>query len=175
MKPSKSQQKPACKPLSIEMENAIDLLIQGRSDKETAEAIGCHRTTVQQWRTIHVVFMTELERRRAEIWRAPQERLRLLLSKAVENLAAAVEEGDLKASIEVLKAVGMYGQGSMNAIGEQDPEKLIAAQAEAQAKREGISEDPTHDMLIDMTKNPAYRRRIDEVKAALAAEYFDQP
>ena len=70
--------------------------------------------------------------RRAEVWRQPQERLQSLLSKAVENLAAAVEEGDLKASIEVLKAVGMYGDGTMNAIHEQDPEKLIRQQAESQ-------------------------------------------
>jgi hypothetical protein len=40
--------------------------------------------------------MAELERRRAEVWRQAQERLRSLLSKAVENLAA-VGEGDLKA------------------------------------------------------------------------------
>jgi hypothetical protein len=69
----------------------------------------------------------------------------------------------------------MYGDGTLNAIGEQDPMKVIEAQAAAQVKAEGISEDPTHDMLIEMTKNPAYRRRLDEVKAALAAEYLDQP
>jgi hypothetical protein len=119
--------------------------------------------------------MAELERRRAEVWRPAQERLRSLLHKAVENIGQAVEDGDLKASIEVLKAVGMYGDGTMNAIGEQDPEKVIAAQAEAHVKAEGMSEDPVHDMLIDMTQNPAYRRRVDEVKASLAARYGDQP
>ena len=44
------------------------------------------------------------------------------MGKAVANLAAAVEGGDLKASIEILKAVGMYGDGTMNAIHEQDPD-----------------------------------------------------
>jgi hypothetical protein len=174
MKPSKSRQKPTWKPLSIEQQNAIDLLILGQSDQAVADAIGRDRTTVWEWRHAHPLFMAILERRRAEVWRQPQERLRSLLSKAVENLAAAVEAGSLKASIEVLKAVAMYGNGTMNAIGEQDPMKLIAAQAEAQVKAEGISEDSTRDMLIEMTKNPAYRRRLDEVKAALAAEYLDQ-
>ncbi len=36
--------------LNIEPENAIDLLIQGKSDREVAEAIGVARQTVNQWR-----------------------------------------------------------------------------------------------------------------------------
>jgi hypothetical protein len=109
--------------------------------------------------------------RRAEVWRQPQERLRSLLSQAVENLAAAVEEGDLKASIEVLTAVGMYGDGAMNAIHGHDPERLIHEEAERRVRAEGISEDPTHDMLIDMTTNPAYQRRLAEVMEELYQEY----
>jgi hypothetical protein len=126
MTPSKSQQKPTWKPLSIAQENAIDLLILGKSDREVADTVGVNRTTIWEWRTAHPLVMATLERRRAEVWRQPQERLRSLLAKAVENLAAAVEGGDLKASIEVLKAVGMYGNGTMHAIHEQDPEPLIA-------------------------------------------------
>ena len=36
--------------LSIEQQNAIDLLVQGKSDRETAEAIGVSRQTVNNWR-----------------------------------------------------------------------------------------------------------------------------
>ena len=117
----KTPQKPTFKPLSIEQENAIDLLIAGHTDQQVADAVGKDRTTIWGWRHEHPLFMATLARRRAEVWRVPQEKLRGLLSKAVVNLAAAVEAGDLKASIEVLKAVGMYGDGTMNAIGEQDP------------------------------------------------------
>jgi hypothetical protein len=171
MRPSKSQQKPTFKPLTIEQENAIDLLITGKSDRDTAEAVGVNRMTVWQWRHEHPVFMATLERRRAEVWRQPQERLRALLAKSVENLAAAVEDGDLKASIEVLKAVGMYGNGTMNAIHQQDPEQLIAQEAERRVRREGISEDATHDMLLGMTKNSAYQRRLAEVMEELYQAY----
>jgi hypothetical protein len=117
--------------------------------------------------------MATLERRRAEVWRQPQERLRSLLSKAVENLAAAVEEGDLKASIEVLEVVGMYSDGAMNAIHGQDPERLIHEEADRWVRAEGISEDPTHDMFICMTANPAYRCRLAEVMEALHQAYGD--
>jgi hypothetical protein len=150
------------------------VLLTGKTDRETAEAVGVSRWTVRQWRTQHPLLMATLEQQRAEVWRCAQEKFRSLLSKAVKTLGQAVASGDLNASIELLKAVGMYGDGTMHAIGEQDPMKVIEAQAEAQVKAEGVSDHPTHDMLIEMTNNPAYRRRLDEVKAALAAASLDQ-
>jgi sulfur relay (sulfurtransferase) DsrF/TusC family protein len=110
--------------------------------------------------------------RRAEVWRQPQERLRSLLSKAVENLAAAVEEGDLKASIEVLKAVGMYGEGTMNAIHEQDPEKLIRRQAEVQVDREGLPRN-TLLAMAETLDNAAWRHRLAEVEAEIRTLYLN--
>jgi putative insertion element HTH domain-containing protein len=173
MKSSKLQQKPTFKPLSIEQQNAIDLLILGKSDKEVAEAVGVNRTTMWEWRTAQPLFMATLERRRAEVWRQPQERLRSLLSKAVENLGQAVESGDLKASIEVLKAVGMYGDGTMNAIGEQDPEKLIRQQAEAQVDREGVPKN-TLLAMAEHLDTAAYRTRLAEVEAEIRRVYLDE-
>jgi hypothetical protein len=116
--------------------------------------------------------MATLARRRAEVWRAPQEKLRALLSKAVENLAAAVEAGHLKVSIEVLKAVGMYGDGTMNAMGEQDPERLLHAQAQAQLAREGIPRDE-HEMLGHLLETTAYRVRLEEITADLRRTYLE--
>jgi hypothetical protein len=107
------------------------------------------------------VFMAELERRRAEARRQPQERLRSLLSKAVENIGLTVESGDFKASIELLKAMGMYGNGMMNAIFEQDPEKLIRRQAEPQVAREGTPKKPWRSWArtwIRLPIAPGWRR-----------------
>jgi Homeodomain-like domain len=171
-KPHKTSQVGGYKRLSPEQESAIDLLILGKSDREVAEAVGVTRETVWHWRHEHPVFMATLERRRAEVWRQPQERLRSLLSKAVENIGQAVESGDLKASIEVLKAVGMYGDGKMNAIGEQDPEKLIRQQAEAQVDREGVLKNA----LLVMAENldtAAYRTRLAEVEGEIRRQYLD--
>jgi hypothetical protein len=171
MTPNKGQQKPTFKPLTVEQQNAIDLLILGKSDKETAEAVSVNRTTIWEWRTTHPLFRVSLERRRAEVWRQPQERLRSLLSKAVENLGQAVESGDLKASIELLKAVGMYGDGTMNAIGEQDPEKLIRQQAEAQVDGEGVPKNALLAMAEHLD-TAAYRTRLAEVEAEIRRAYL---
>jgi hypothetical protein len=110
--------------------------------------------------------------RRAEVWRQPQERLGSLLSKAVENLAAAVEEGDFKASIEVLKAVGMYGEGTMDAIHEQDPEQLIRQQAESQVDRESVPRNAILAMAENLD-NAAWRHRLAEVEAEIRRAYLD--
>src|SRR5215510_188843 len=107
-KGDKTRQAPCFKPLTPAQETALTLYLAGQSDTHVAQAVGVTRQTCWEWGRQHPVFMAELERRRAEVWRQPQERLRSLLSRAVENLAAAVEEGDLKISIEVLKGVGMY-------------------------------------------------------------------
>ena len=91
----------------------------------------------------------------------------------MENLAAAVEEGDLKASIEVLKAVGMYGDGIMNAIHEQDPEKLIRQQAEAQVDREAVPRNALRAMAENLD-TAAWRHRLEEVEAEIRRTYLDE-
>ena len=87
------------------------------------------------------------------------------MGKAVANLAAAVEGGDLKASIEILKAIGMYGDGTMNAIHEQDPDVIVRQQAEAELKRKGISENAYVDQLIDLMLGVATRGQVELVGA----------
>ena len=170
----KMPQKPTFrpKPLSIEQRNAIDLLILGRTDQETADTVGVSRETVWGWHHEHPVFMATLEECRLQVWRGPQERLRSLAMKAVENLDEKVEAGDIRCSLEVLKAMGLYG--FVSHIGETDPEKIMKAQAEAQVQREGIPEDATDAMLINLTKNDAYLRRLAEVTADLRAEFGER-
>jgi hypothetical protein len=63
------------KPLSIEQRNAISLLITGATDAEVSAAVGVNRTIVWGWRHSHSIFMSELERARAEVYRAAQEKL----------------------------------------------------------------------------------------------------
>jgi hypothetical protein len=172
MKANKSQHNRTFKPLSVEQENAIDLLILGKTDRETVEAVGVGRPTVTLWRTQHPLFMATLEQRRAEIWRAPQERLRALLSKAVDNIASAVDAGDVKASIEVLRAVGMYGNGTMNAIHEQNPEKILNAMVDQRLAREPESGDPVQ-RAMDALYHPERERRRQEIEHELAAKYLE--
>lgn len=122
--------------LSVEQENAIDLLIQGHSDREVAEAVKVSRQTVNQWRNHDAVFVAASNARRHEIWGSQAERLRNLVSKAVdvlsEGLNAEDEKVRLNAAIHILKAVKLYGT-SQYPQGSTDP-SIVESQWE-NAKR----------------------------------------
>lgn len=103
--------------LSIEQLNAIDLLVQGKTDLEVGEAVGVARQTVCQWRNKNAEFIAELNYKRQEIWGASEQRLISLVSQAVDALADDLQSEDTNArraaAIHVLKACGMYGQNLM--------------------------------------------------------------
>lgn len=113
--------------LSLEQENAIDLLIQGKSDREVAEAVKVSRQTVNQWRNHDAVFVSALNARRQEIWGSQSERLRSLVKKAVDVLEADLDSDERKlrqsAAIHLLKAVKVYGT-PLYPHGSTDPEDI---------------------------------------------------
>jgi hypothetical protein len=160
------------RPLTSEQETALEALLEGKNDREAAETAGVSRWSVQQWRTAHPVFMATFEQRRADLWRAAQQRLLAVLGKAVQNLAEGVEAGVHDSSVEVIKLCGLYRAG-LPVVGETDPAKLIKEQAERQAAREGIPLNANHEMLINLTTNNAFARRVKELEADLQAEYGD--
>lgn len=145
------------KPLSLEQENAIDLLVTGQTDGEVAAAIGVNRGTVWEWCHEHPVFQAELNRWRLDLFAAPQQRLRALAARAVENVAAAVQAGDLKASIEVLKAVGLYGV--VAPAEPTDPQALLQAKAEAALAHEEAPLGPMQELIAAVEPGALWRRR----------------
>src|SRR6266850_3999548 len=94
-------------PLTPEQDAAIELLLQGQTDQSVADAINRDRATIWRWKTRVPFFMATLEARRQEQFGQASQRLRNLLEKAIDNVAAAIEEGNLKASFEVIRATGL--------------------------------------------------------------------
>jgi hypothetical protein len=106
-KPDKTRQR---QQLTVVQKNAVDLLIQGKSDRQVAELVDVSRQTVCEWRQRHSGFIGELNLRRQEVWGAQTERLRGLVETAVDALEAALrDEGSLSAAVHVLKAAGVNG------------------------------------------------------------------
>lgn len=99
--------------LSIEQQNAVELLITGKSDRETAEACGVTRQTVSEWRNNNLQFIAQLNRRRAALWEGDIDRLRALVGEAITILEDDLHSDDIKArraaAIHLLRAVGIYG------------------------------------------------------------------
>jgi hypothetical protein len=165
---NKTKPRRTFRPLTIEQEHAMNLLLVGKSDAEVAHELNLGRTTVWQWRTEHPLFMATLAQRRAEVWRTAQERLRSLLMTAVENLGKAVEAGDLRASVELLKAVGLHGY--VAPIGEQNPGVLLQELIDTkiheatQPLGEALPRDPL-DVMLELDRHPA-SAAVDELTAA---------
>ena len=87
----------------MEQLNAIDVLVQGRTDQETAETVGVARETVTRWRNDNPHFTAELNRQRRLIWGDSHDRLRALASKAVDTIEVALDEGDSRVKARVME------------------------------------------------------------------------
>jgi hypothetical protein len=158
------------KPLTPEMENAIDLLVTGKPDREVAEAVGVSRQTIAQWRQ-HPMFMAELNQRRQTLWADAHARLRALIGGAVDVIEDALRNGDLKAAIEVLKAVKLYGEVGAPT-GATEPDIIVRQQAVAQLEREGTPRNAL--AMVQNLDTAAYRARLAEVEHEIRAPYLSR-
>ena len=101
--------------LTVMQEKAIQLLMTGLSDQAVADELDMARQTVNNWRHNDAAFAARFNAERQALWSTHREKLRSLVSQAVDVLAedmAATLEPKLRqsAAIHVLKAVSLYGQ-----------------------------------------------------------------
>jgi hypothetical protein len=92
---------------------AIDLLLQGQSDAAVAEALGVDRKTVYRWRMRDPIFRAELELRREAIFAMHGDRMRNLLTNALDTLEKQVRDVDAPTSnraARVLLSLSRIGQ-----------------------------------------------------------------
>jgi len=135
--------------LSVEQRNAIDLLVTGTTDVETAEAVGVTRQTVNGWRNHHPAFIAALNARRLEIWGTACDRLRAMLPKALDALdtALAADPPDWRAASKVLELAGL--DRPRHGVPILAPEFIGPANAEAvlDAAARWRRRDPMQDLL----------------------------
>jgi len=159
--------------LTVEQENAIDLLLTGATDRDVAEAVGVHRVTVTRWRNYDPHFQASLNRRRKEIWSSSTDRLRAMLPRALDRLERELEEGPggwrVAVSLLEMTGLGSPGRGAHETlgsvgIGSTNAESII--EAEARARRP----DPLDELLRGEPVNSFERERAGAELARLAAE-----
>lgn len=135
--------------LSVEQLNAIDVLVLGKTDEETATLVGVSRETVNRWRNTNPHFAAELNRQRKESWGVNRHRLQALATKAVDAIESALDGGDSKAAVEVLKIVGIYG-GLEPPSGPVDAELVMMESAKQWAAMELAKRPPSSDPIMDL-------------------------
>ena len=143
-KPDKTRQ------LSIEQANAIEHLLQGQSDRVTAEAVGVSRQTVWEWRNHDPLFVAELNRQRSEMWREARERMKALANRALDVVEQQLDSGDPKAALAaakyILQGTRLLGDTELHVGGPMTPEAVIMArlrnEARMELEAEGKGRDP---------------------------------
>ena len=109
---------------------AVELVCAGRTDPDTAAAVGVHRVTVARWRLHHPAFRAAVNGRRAELASAAADRLRSLAAKALDAVERSLDgDAPLPAALAVLKAVGLAEP--QTAPGPSDADALLAELVEA--------------------------------------------
>jgi len=109
--------------LSPAQEQVLTALLGGATVTTAAQAAGVDRTTVHRWLRSDFDFQAALNRARRELRDAMSSRLHDAAQRAVQTVCAAVEGGDAKIAIALLKGLGLL-DGRAAAIGVDNPSVL---------------------------------------------------
>lgn len=102
---------------------AIEALLTGETITSTAESVGVDRTTVHRWLKEDFEFQATLNAHRREMWEGIQAGLWIAAAKAVEAVTEAIEAGDGRMALQVLKGVGALS-GQSPPCASDDPDIL---------------------------------------------------
>jgi len=110
---SKRQPKATERALTAAQERAVELLAQGQSMGETADAVGVHRVTLWGWTRLPGFVEARNELRR-EAWRAAADRMRRNVTRAAELIGTVLEDGAASTRDRLLAAkMALEGAGAL--------------------------------------------------------------
>ncbi|MFO0847313.1 MAG: helix-turn-helix domain-containing protein [Gemmataceae bacterium] len=150
--------------LTLAQQSAVDLLAAGKTDTETAAALGLNRVTVTRWRLYSPEFRAALADRRAAVWGASADRLRALLPKALDTLADALETGDDKVSV-ALAVLKLAGPLPLTPSEPTDPDAIVRQTVDSERLHVRVSRDDAADVLAGL---PRYADHLNAVRERLA-------
>ena len=96
--------------ITSKQEIAIRELLVGKTDEQAAKAASVSRSTVNQWKHNAPYFMTELAKRRAEIWNDTRNSIRGITQAAIAEVGRAVKAQDTRTAIWVLEKCGGFDE-----------------------------------------------------------------
>ncbi len=120
--------------LSASQLKALGALLSGEAITRAAEAAGVDRSTVHRWLREDWSFQAALNRGRRELRDAVLSCLLRSAEQAAGVVARAVDEGDLKVALAVLKGLGLLSGGIVEI--ETDDPGALRDHAELAAREE---------------------------------------
>jgi hypothetical protein len=128
------------RPLSQEQIDAIEYLLQGKSDKVIAEIVGVSRQTIWEWRKQDPLFIAEVNRRRVALWNEACERMKSLANRALDVLELQLNSNDPKTSLAaakyVLQGTQLLGDTNLRVGGPTNPKQIILEKLRREARNE---------------------------------------
>ncbi len=138
--------------LPPQQQTAMELLVGGKSVAETARLAGVGRATVFRWLKNDPVFRAALNQWHDQIESGCHSRLMSLTDKAGDAIEKALDAGDARTAMQLLKGMGMIKE---RATGPTDPEEIrTRSEIEREQRRIGLKRDraklSTEDMEAEM-------------------------
>ena len=120
--------------LMAEQQTALELLLLGKSVAETAKSAGVARSTVHRWLKHDAAFRAAYNEWHDQLMQSSRSRLLMLTDKATDALEKALEAGDARARLQLLKGMGLIKD---EPAGPTDP-KEVKTTMELEEKRRKI-------------------------------------
>jgi hypothetical protein len=163
----------ACREPNAQQQTAVELLVAGKTDKQTAEILNLPTERVTKWRLYDPVFQAALNACRAEVWQASIDRLRSMIPQALDTLAGELNRANnpdrCKVAMDILRMAKLPDIAPQ---GSADPETIVhqAVNRERQQAR-----GPLDDLAEDHKGLPKYEDHLAQKWAELEARAADGP
>jgi hypothetical protein len=134
---NESPQNATPEPLTPAQETAIAALLAGRTVTDAAADAGVDRATVHRWLRENFGFQAAVNAGRRELRKGVQVRLERLAEKAAGCVEKAIDEGDVKAALAILKGLQVLVPvpiGSDNPAELAEEDRLHAIEQEGRRK-----------------------------------------
>jgi hypothetical protein len=134
--------------LPANQQTALELLVGGKSVAETARLAGVGRATVFRWLKNDPVFRAAVNQWHDQIESGCQSRLLSLTDKATDAVEKALDAGDARTALQLLKGMGMIKE---RAVGPTDPEEIRTRnEIEREQRRIALKGDRAKLSMADM-------------------------
>jgi AcrR family transcriptional regulator len=120
--------------LGADQQTALECLLMGKSIAETARSAGVSRVAIYRWLKRDAAFQAAYNQWHDQLQESCRSRLQALTDKATDALEKALEAGDARTAMQLLKGMGMIKE---RASGPTDVEEVEHALA-VKEKRKGL-------------------------------------
>jgi AcrR family transcriptional regulator len=134
--------------LAADQQNAMELLVMGKTIAETARSAGVSRTTIYHWLRHDPVFQAAYNQWHDQLEEGCRSRLLTLTDKATDAIEKALENGDARAALQLLKGMGMIRH---KIVGPTDAEEIRARdEIRKEKKRIALKRDKGGRIMEDL-------------------------